>query len=46
MKKLRQTNVDTRGVAIYARKSRITAISLSKAVLVRIIPASSRQPAT
>ena len=24
MKKLRQTNVDTRGVAIYARKSRIT----------------------
>ena len=24
MKKLRQTNIDTRGVAIYARKSRIT----------------------
>ena len=24
MKKSRQTNVDTRGIAIYARKSRIT----------------------
>ena len=105
MKKLRQTNVDTRGVAIYARKSRITnkgdsigvqfkqcadyakrelnleddypfmeyedkglsgyfsdrpdyqrilsiemmsvtAISLSKAVLVRIMPASFKQPVT
>ena len=46
MKKQRKVEKDNRGVAIYARKSRITNKGDSIGVPEKITPASSRQPVT